>query len=127
MRKNGNGSHKVLSRLIRIVIDMPEVDQQNLLEKLERSSLTEMREHLREPSFIAVDCSSQDVCYTDFIQDISNGGVFIQAEGNFFVGQQITLTFSLPKTNKDITVQGEVVRVDLQGIGVKFNEPLATL
>jgi Tfp pilus assembly protein PilZ len=127
MRKNGNGSHKVLSHLIRIVIDMPEVDQQNLLEKLERSSLTEMREHLRKPSFIAVDCSSQDVCYTDFIQDISNGGVFIQAEGNFYIGQQITLTFSLPKTKKDITVQGEVVRVDLQGIGVKFNEPLATL
>ncbi len=127
MRKNGNGSHKVLSRLIRIVIDMPEVDQQNLLEKLERSSLTEMREHLRKPSFIPVDCSSQDVCYTDFIQDISNGGVFIQAEGNFYIGQQITLTFSLPKTKKDITVQGEVVRVDLQGIGVKFNEPLATL
>ena len=94
------------------------------LEKWHQSKLTEMRGHPRKPSFIPVELSSDDVFFTDFIQDISNGGVFIKNKGNFFLGQQITLVFSLPKFEEEINVAGEVVRLDSEGIGVKFNEPL---
>ena len=114
-----------------VLANISEAKIRELLEQLKnwhQSKLSEMREHPRKPSFIPVECSSSGgVCFTDFIQDISNGGVLIQTDGNFFIGQQITLTFSIPKAEKDITVSGEVVRVDSEGIGVKFNEPLPTL
>ncbi len=113
-----------------LIASISESKIRRLLKKLEnwhKSRLAEMREHTRKSSFIPVECSSNDgVCFTDFIQDIGNGGVFIQTDGPFFIGQQITLTFLLPKIEKDIAVNGKVVRVDSEGIGVQFDEPIST-
>ena len=123
-----NQSEDENKRLLSMIIAvLPELNLRNLCEQLEnwhQFRLSELRGHPRKPSFIAVECSSEGICFTDFIQDISNGGVFIQTDGSFFVGQQITLTFSLPITKKDIKIDGEVARLDDEGIGVKFNEPL---
>ena len=129
MEDNGN-KHKryeLQARLIRMVMDMSDTEREDLLKKWEQHRRPEMRKDPRKPSLIPVDCSSLDACFTDFIQDISKGGVFIQTDGHFFVGQQITLTFTLPKAEKDITVKGEVVRVNSRGIGVKFKERLTTV
>jgi len=59
-----------------------------------------------------------------FIQNISNGGVFIHTDFSINIDQQITMTFSLSRAEKDIKVSGKVVRVDSQGIGVKFDKLL---
>jgi hypothetical protein len=47
-----------------------------------------------------------------------------QTTGNFYVGQKISLIFSLPKAEEEINIGGEVVRLDSEGIGIKFNAPL---
>ena len=120
-------SKKLLSMIIAV---LPEPNLRKLWEQLENwhtFKLREMRGHPRRPSFTSVECSTKGTQFIDFIKDISNGGVFIQTDGNFFIGQQISLTFSLPNTKKDITVNGEVARADSEGIGVKFNEPLNLL
>jgi len=115
-------------RLLPILItNISEAKRWDLLEKLEtfqKSKLTEMREHSRRPSFIPVECSSHEVCFTDFIQDISRGGVYIQTDGNFYVGQSITLTFSLHKNEDVISVKGKIARIDPKGVGVNFEEAL---
>jgi hypothetical protein len=97
------------------------------LEKLKNwhnSKVLELREYLRKNTFIPTECTSDGLNFTDVIQDISHGGVFIQTNGNFYVDQKISMTFSIPKSEKDITVSGKVVRADSQGIGVKFDELL---
>ncbi len=113
-----------------MILEMSDSEKKKLLKNIKnwlQPEPTEMRQQPREPSFIPVECSSSDhVCFTDIIQDISTGGIFIQTGSHFFVGQQIPLTFLLPKTGNDISMGGKVVRVDSQGIGVKFNEPLVT-
>ena len=117
-------NRKFLSMLISKI---PEEKGRELLKKLEGWVLSkhdDLREHPRKHSSILVEILSDGINFTDFIQDISNGGVFIQTNGNFYAYQQITMTFSLPKAKKDITVSGKVVWVDLQGIGVQFNELL---
>ncbi len=123
--KSSGIDHKQILSLL--ISNMPVSTTHNLLEQLEKwhkSKITETREHPRKPSFIPVECSSEGTSFTDFIQDISNGGVFIQTTGNFYIAQQITLTFSLPKAEEEINIGGEVVRLDSEGIGVKFIEPL---
>ncbi len=110
-----------------LIYSMSEIKRRDLLEKLvtwQHSKAAEMREHPRKPSLISVEYSSDDVDFSDFIQDISKGGVFIQTDGNFHIGHVITLTFSHPKAEKVITVKGKVVRVDTSGIGVQFDEIL---
>lgn len=106
------------------IINLSQLKRQNLLEKLENwhnSKVLELREYLRKNTFIPAECISDGLNFTDFIQDISHGGVFIQTNGNFYVDQKIAMTFSIPKSEKDITVMGKIVRVDSQGIGVKFD------
>ena len=125
--ENEPSRYEVQTRLIRMIIAMSDPEKKKLLKKVEESVSPEMRKYPRDPSFIPVECSSNDgVCFTDFIQDISDGGVFIQTDGPFFESQKITLTFSLPNADKDISISGEVVMIDSQGIGVKFNELLTT-
>lgn len=116
--------YEVQDRLIRMIMEMSDTERKELLIRWEQYRQNEMREYPRKPALIPVDCSSFEACFTDFIQDISSGGVFIQTDGHFFVGQQITLTFTIPKAEEDISVSGEVIRVNTRGIGVRFNEPL---
>jgi len=113
--------------LSRSIINLPLVKRQDLLGKLENwhhSKRLELREYLRKNTFIPAECTSDGLNFTDVIQDISHGGVFIQTNGNFYVEQKISMTFSIPKSERDITVSGRVIRVDSQGIGVKFDSLL---
>jgi len=119
--------YEVQARLIRMIMGLSDTEKNELLVKWEQHRRDEVRKYPRKPSFIPVECSSFEACFTDFIQDISNGGVFIQTDGHFFIGQQITLTFTIPKAGVDTSVGGEVVRVNTRGIGVRFVEPLTTI
>ena len=123
-KSSGIDHKQIFSLLISNMSESTTRDLLRQLSKWHKSKITETREHPRKPSFIPVECSSQGTSFTDFIQDISNGGVFIQTTGNFYIGQQITLAFSLPKAGEEINISSEVVRIDSEGIGVKFNEPL---
>jgi len=76
---------KVTVRLIELILKMSEAEQRNLIRELEnipvpetRKYAGEKRKHPREKCLIVVNCSSNDVLFTDFIQNINNGGVFIQ-------------------------------------------------
>ena len=117
---------KLLSILIS---NMTESKRQDLLKKLEtreHAKLSNKREHPRMTSLIAVDCETHNVSFTNFIKDISNGGVFIQTDAPFYVGQTIIMNFTLPnfELHQSIAVKSEVVRVDSRGIGVKFDRPI---
>jgi len=108
-----------------LISSISETERRELLKKLVnlyQSKSIELREYSRIPFSIPVEHTSNGVNFIYFIQNISNDGVFIQTDGNFHIGQQIIMNFSLPKVEKDITVSGKVVRVVSQGIGVKFDE-----
>ena len=62
-----------------------------------------------------------------FTQNISNSGVFIETGYRFHINQQVTMILLLPNIKKGATVRGKIVRMDSQGIGVKFNEFLSVL
>jgi len=99
---------------------MSEDEQLALLKELEERLFKGRRKHEREPFFMAVDYSTKDRFYKDYIQDISAGGVFIETRIPFRAGQEVSLTFPLPNYQKYIKIMGEVARVTTRGIGVKF-------
>jgi Tfp pilus assembly protein PilZ len=67
---------------------------------------------------MAVDFVIEDRVYRDFVRNISDGGVFIDTRGAFFVGQEVSLALPFPVSLKRIT--GKVAWVGPDGIGVKF-------
>jgi len=110
-------------RLIQIIREMTEDEQRNLLTVLEDGLFEWRRENFRKPFLMTVDYSAQGVIYKDFIQNISASGVFIETRMPFTVGQEVSLTFPLPKYQKHIKISGEIVRTTGDGIGVKFTVP----
>lgn len=132
--KQALDKNEVTVRLIELILDMPDADRLAFLKDLEnrhfaekaklsvktKTPYQEMRRHPRKTSLIAVDCKTHDLCFTNFINDISNGGVFIETSAHFYEGQQLKMNFSLAEAGKPITVNGKVVRVNAQGIGVQF-------
>ena len=54
------------------------------------------------------------------IQDISESGVFIKTSQAFSAGQKIQMTFMSPDYQKPFKIKGEIVRIDTDGVGVKF-------
>ena len=77
----------------------------------------ERREHDRSPVDIPVGFIVQGRYNDGLIENLSKGGVFIKTSGTFSVGQEISLFFG--KENMD----GTIIRVEPQGIGVKFGKP----
>jgi uncharacterized protein (TIGR02266 family) len=110
----------VITRLVELITDMPEDKQQALLRDLEEETSKGARKHRRKPFIMVVDYVMQDRMYKGFIQDISAGGLFIETNKPFSVGENVTLTFPLPNQQEHIKITGEVVRTTSQGIGVKF-------
>ena len=108
------------ARLSELIENMSEDEQLILLKELKERPFKEKRKHERKPFFIVVDYSTEERVYKDWIKNISAGGVFIETHMPFSVGQEVSQTFPLPNYQKYIKIIGKVVRIDLQGIGVRF-------
>ena len=88
------------------------------------SKITELRGYPREIISIPVEVSFNGFTLRCFTQNISYGGAFIHSDFDFYINQKVNLTFSYPKIDKDLTLSSKVVRVESQGIGVKFHKVL---
>jgi len=54
-----------------------------------------------------------------WVKNIKTGGVFIETEMAFLIGQVISMTYSSPHFGEKNRI-GTIIRVEPQGIGVKF-------
>lgn len=78
------------------------------------------RKDARKAFFMTVDYVVADRYYRDFIQDMSDGGVFIKTRQTFKPGQEILMTFMSPDQQKPFKIPGEIMRTLDNGIGVRF-------
>ncbi len=88
----------------------------------------EKRERVRRLADIAIQFIVQGRLYQGQIKNMGNegwvknkkkGGVFIETEMSFPVGQVISMTYSSPHFGEKNRI-GTIIRVEPQGIGVKF-------
>jgi Tfp pilus assembly protein PilZ/uncharacterized membrane protein YuzA (DUF378 family) len=93
-----------------------------------RLSLADTREHKRKKVSIEAEYTCGDDRFKDSIENISNSGVFIKTDEIFSVGQEITLSFSIPKSlsgpklklNDKLNIDGEIVRIEPDGVGIRL-------
>ena len=129
--------HETNARLFQIINSMSETEKLKLLKELEDRLHTkpeERREYHREYKIIEASCSTRDktlantsihkISFRDSIYNISKGGVFIKTAYPFRIDQKLSLIFHLSKDQESIKIKGKIVRLDTNGIGVKFDTPL---
>ena len=78
------------------------------------------RELNREDYRKEITFSSKEQSYKGFISNISRAGAFIETESKFSLGQMIRLEIPGDSLFKDLKLKGWVVRLDPEGVGIKF-------
>lgn len=116
--------NKLTDRLIQAVTKLSPQRKKMLEELLKEWERLDYREDSRIPCFLPVDYSAADRVYQDFINNLSNGGVFIETAAPLRANQSISLIFSVPSLQKSFKISGTIVRTEQDGIGVKFSKKL---
>lgn len=126
----------VTSHLCKLIVEMSEDQQIILLEQLEampyvdlpertvslEGNESSMRENPRKPCLINANYRIQNKDYKSYILDISVGGVFIETDEKFAIGQKIGLNFALPNYSKPFKLIGTISWGGPRGYGVKFDK-----
>ena len=110
----------VRAAIYEIINRMSEAEMHELLKELEGRKNKEQRQCERKDFFRVIDYRVGDHYSRDFIQDISETGLFIKTSHPFSVGQTVSMTFMSPDNQSPFKMNGEIVRVHTDGIGVKF-------
>ena len=117
---NDAGRSRVISRIYELINRMSKDEQKALLIGLEKDLYKGRREYERKSFLETLDYTSAAGAYRDFIKNISEGGVFIKTRNPLSVGDEISMTLLDSKQKKRLKMQGEIVRIEREGIGVKF-------
>jgi len=118
--ENNLGRNEVRALLFEIINRMSEVEMLQLLKELEEGQIGERRQCGRIDFLRVIDYQVGDHYYRDFIQNISETGLFIKPSQTFSVGQKVSMTFMSPDNQKPFKMNGEIVHTDNDGVGVKF-------
>jgi Tfp pilus assembly protein PilZ len=118
--ENNIGRNEVRSAIFEIINRMSEEEMHRLLKDLEEGQAGERRQCGRKDFLRVIDYNVGDHYYRDFIQNISETGLFIKPSQNFSVGQTVSMTFMSPDNQKPFKMNGEIVHTDNDGVGVKF-------
>ncbi|BBO73031.1 hypothetical protein DSCW_04480 [Desulfosarcina widdelii] len=117
---------KLTDRLIQAISKLSLQRKKMLEELLHEWDRLDYREDSRIPCFFPVDYSTADRVYQDFINNLSNGGVFIETSASLREGQAISLIFTVPNLQNSFKISGTIVRTERDGIGVKFTKKLTS-
>ena len=90
------------------------------LQKRGVKSFINLRKFPRKAFRRATIFTCQNRYYAGLTQNISKGGVFIETQTRFAEGQIIKLVISRTKTEKGVTLTGQVVHLNRRGFGLKF-------
>jgi hypothetical protein len=120
---------EVRGRLLEVIFGMSEAESRSLLTELQKrrqpqKEPEEKRKHPRRKTFIHVDCSGKRCAFTDFIQNISHSGLYIETQMPLFVNQELSMSFFPTASENPIKIIGKIVRIDSKGIGVQLHELL---
>jgi hypothetical protein len=78
-----------------------------------------LRKHPRKPYKQSTMFFTKDSVFEGSIKNISSSGVFVVSKKAFEVGQILTLALQY-KNGKNVKIEGQIVRTDDDGFGVKF-------
>jgi len=112
----------VTFRLFDLITSMSEDERIQLLEKVEEWKMNNKRRHNRKSYLMPADYVIQDNESKGLVKDISAGGAFLKPNEvkSLSIGQEILLVIPYPDNRRNVRIKGEIVRIDSQGVGIKF-------
>ena len=120
------------NRLFKVISDFNESKMEEHLPSLEEwefeitdekeSQFFEKREHLRKNVSIHGIFETVNEQFRASTENVSMGGVLIDPEINLSFNEDLHMTFIDSKFNGRVYTNGKVIRVDSDGVGIKFQQ-----
>ena len=120
------------NRLFKVISDFNESKMEEPLPSLEEwefeitdekeSQFFEKREHLRKNVSIHGIFETVNEQFRASTKNVSMGGVLIDPEINLSFNEDLHMTFIDSKFNGRVYTKGKVIRVDSDGVGIKFQQ-----
>ncbi len=111
---------KLQDEIIKRVRNLTREQQEEVLEVLKTMQTGKQREYQRLKSKADIDVLVGDRIVQTQTMDISAGGLFINVSGKFETNKSVRVVFTVPGYHKPFKLQGGIVRVEDNGIAIKF-------
>jgi len=119
-----NSRSEVKRRIFEIIDSMPEFETSNLLTGLEKWKQNNgKRKHPRKDAHFFALFQNDGLSFREHITNISESGLFIETNIPISVTNELFIQFIHPDSKNLINTNGKIVRMDSNGIGVKFDKP----
>jgi len=118
--------YEIIGRIVEQLVDRSAEDLERLLRGLSENNLNlqevpDERQHDRKKCVITVDYATASRAFNDYIQDISNSGVFINTNESHELGDEVVLIIAFTGDQNPFKIPARIVRQTEDGIGLRFN------
>lgn len=110
----------VFDQLVELISKMTDVEQEKLLEALQRRHSDEQEREKRISLYTETTFAVGGVEYKGIVLDLSSGGCFVETQDEFAIGQEVSIRMKRSKDAKTIVVRGRIARIEPNGIGIQF-------
>jgi hypothetical protein len=110
----------LIARFFLLINRLSEADLLQFMNRYERKQFARLREFPRVPCNINLDLAAGGRAINCFARDISAGGVFVESCESFSMDQPVSICFSLEDEHLALKLKGRVVRLEQEGIGIKY-------
>ena len=110
----------MLDDIIRRVRNLTPDQQKEVLEILKGLQAGKQRDYARLEAETDIDVVVGDRVIQTDARDISASGIYINTSGKFEINKSVRVVFSVPGIDKPFKLQGMIVRVEQDGLAIKF-------
>lgn len=109
-----------IARLMDIILNMSEEQQEVILEAAEKITSEDRRNFSRKGCHLPVDFAASNRTHKGHIKNISRHGVFISAKAPIVIGEEVLMVFKVHRNEEPVKLKGEIAHATRWGIGVEF-------
>lgn len=108
------------ARLLNVILSMSEEQQETILKQAGDLIKSDRRTFDRKSCDLQVDFATSNRTHKGYIKNISQVGVFIEAQAPIMIGEEVLMIFKINRTSKAVKLKGEIAHATRWGVGVEF-------
>jgi len=113
---------EIIDEIIKRARNLNLDQQEEILAILKSWQTGRQRDYPRLDTKVGIDVAIGDRVIQTVAKDISASGIFINASGKAEVNEKVRVVFSVPGVDQPFKLRGIIVRVEQDGIAIKFDE-----
>ena len=111
---------KLLDEISKRVRNLNLDQQEEILDIMKNWQIGKQRDYPRLDTKVNIDIVVGNRVIQTNTKDISAGGIYIRTSGKFKANEKVRVVFTVPEIERPFKLEGMIVRVEQDGMAVKF-------